>query len=229
MTTWESIDNVDMENVTFTSDVAYERVTSDEHFEEERNWWYLKQNTSWLVQEIPNISFLDIWDTMLEWKKTLYGKNNWNIVVWTQWKSIEAIPQDSFNLRMWWDQSVSQLNSVVQFDTWDATDDSTTMEFDSANYRIMILRDWYYRISYWRTVDLGSATELLVAIVKNTEDIIWEEFKWISWTRLSWWRTISKFLEAGKYIIMRVEANSSNIKINEKYTYLELQYIWQSI
>ena len=78
MTTWESTDNVEvMDNVTITSDAAYERVTSDEHFEEEKNWWYLQQNTSWLVQEIPNIAFIDIADTMLESKKTLYDRENW--------------------------------------------------------------------------------------------------------------------------------------------------------
>jgi len=92
MTTWENIDNVDMENVTVTSDVAFERVTNDEHFEEERDAWYLRQNTSGLVQEIPNISFLDIADTFLETKKTLADKAGYVLVVWQNGKSIEAVP-----------------------------------------------------------------------------------------------------------------------------------------
>jgi hypothetical protein len=35
-----------MENVTVTSDAAFERVTSDEHFEDESREGFLKQNTS---------------------------------------------------------------------------------------------------------------------------------------------------------------------------------------
>ena len=92
MTTWENIDNTDMENVTVTSDVAFERVTSDEHFVEEGEKSFLKQNTAWLVQEIPNISFLDIWDTLLETRKTLADKAGYVLVVWQNGKSIEAVP-----------------------------------------------------------------------------------------------------------------------------------------
>jgi hypothetical protein len=35
-----------MENVTVTSDAAFERVTNDEKFEEERGESYLQQNTA---------------------------------------------------------------------------------------------------------------------------------------------------------------------------------------
>ena len=92
MTTWESTDNENMENVTVTSDAAFERVTSDEHFEDEKGEGFLKQNTSWLVQEVPNISFLDIADTFLETKKTLSDKAGYVLVVWQNGKSIEAVP-----------------------------------------------------------------------------------------------------------------------------------------
>lgn len=94
MTTWESIDNEieRVENLTITSDAAFERVTNDLKMEDERDWWYLKQNTAWLVQEIPNISFLDIWDTFLESKKTLADKAGYVLIVWTNGKSIEAVP-----------------------------------------------------------------------------------------------------------------------------------------
>lgn len=227
MTTWESIDNVDMENVTVTSDAAFERVTSDEHFEEEKDSWYLKQNTSWLVQEIPNISFLDIWDTMLEWKKTLHWKDNWNVVVWSKWKSIEAIPQDSIVLRMLWDQSVSS-PSKIEFDWWDKTSNITTMDYDYDNYRIRIDKKWWYRISYWWTVDLGSATQLLIAIFQNSDDITWDDLRGISWTRLSWWRSICVELNEWDYITMWINADSA-VTVKEKYTYFQIQYIWQSI
>lgn len=95
MTTWENTDSIDIErvdNLTITSDAAFERVTSDLKMEDERDRWYLKQNTAWLVQEIPNISFLDIWDTFLETKKTLADKAGYVLIVWTNGKSIEAVP-----------------------------------------------------------------------------------------------------------------------------------------
>lgn len=227
MTTWESIDNVDMENVTVTSDEAFERVTSDEGFIDEWEKWFLKQNTSWLVQEIPNISFLDIADTMLESKKTLYNKKNWNIVVWSAWKSVEAVPQDFANLRLWWDQSVSW-PSTIHFDTWNITDDSEVMEYDDVHYRIKILKSWYYRISYWWTVDIWTATELLIAVMQNTDDIVWDNLRWISGTILSWWKTVSVSLNEWDLIAMAIAANSS-ISVLEKYTYLELKYVWESI
>lgn len=95
MTTWENTDSInESESLIVTSDAAFERVNNDFKMEEEKDWWFLKQNTAWLVQEIPNISFVDVADTMLESKKTLYDRKNWNVVVWMSWKSIETQPQD---------------------------------------------------------------------------------------------------------------------------------------
>lgn len=93
MTTWENTDSInESENLMVTSDAAFERVTNDMKMEEERDVGSLKQNTAWLVDEIPNISFLDIWDTFLETKKTLADKAGYVLIVWTDWKSIEAVP-----------------------------------------------------------------------------------------------------------------------------------------
>lgn len=228
MTTWENIDNVDMENVTVTSDEAFERVTNDEGFVDESKEWYLKQNTAWLVQEIPNVSFLDISDTMLESKKTLFDKKNWNIVVWTEGKSIEAIPQDSINTRLWWNQTITAFPSTVKFDTWDVTDNSQVVEFDENNWRIKILQDWYYNISYWWTINVGSATQLLVNIMQNSDDIMWDDYVGLTWGRMSWGRSMSVPLSKWDYVRMKVDAND-DITVLEKYTYLELRYIGKSI
>lgn len=93
MTTWENTDSInESENLIVTSDAAFERVTNDFKMEEERDVGSLKQNTAWLVDEIPNISLLDIWDTFLETKKTLADKAWYVLVVWTNGKSIEAVP-----------------------------------------------------------------------------------------------------------------------------------------
>lgn len=93
MTTWENIDSInESENLTVTSDAAFERVTNDMKMEEERDVGSLKQNTAWLVDEIPNISFIDIADVFLESKKTLADKAWYVLIVWTNGKSIEAVP-----------------------------------------------------------------------------------------------------------------------------------------
>lgn len=90
MTTWENIDSLD--NVIVTSDEAFERVTSDIKDERIENDGSLKQNTAWLVDEIPNISFIDIADVFLKSKKTLADKAWYVLIVWTDGKSIEAVP-----------------------------------------------------------------------------------------------------------------------------------------
>lgn len=230
MTTWESTDN---ENLIVTSDVAYERVTSDEVFVEENRESYLKQNTSWLVQEIPNISFLDIADTMLEWTKTYYGKNNWNVVVWSKWNSIEVIPQDIFNIKPWQDISITTLPTMVALDSRAGTQDSTVIERDVNNpWRLKILKDWYYRISYWWTIEVLNATELIVSIVRNTEwvnkEITGDHYKWITSTILSGWRTIWCSLLEWDYVSMWVSADDS-IEMLKDYSYLEIQYVRAAI
>lgn len=93
MTTWENTDKTDsLENVTVTSDEAFERVTNDLKMEDTRDDGSLKQNTVWLVDEIPNISFIDIADVFLKSKKTLAYKAWYVLIVWTDGKSIEAVP-----------------------------------------------------------------------------------------------------------------------------------------
>lgn len=93
MTTWENTDSInESENLIVTSDAAFERVTNDMEMEEERDVGSLKQNTAWLVDEIPNISFLDIADVFLKSKKTLADKAGYVLIVWADGKSIEAVP-----------------------------------------------------------------------------------------------------------------------------------------
>jgi hypothetical protein len=228
MTTWESIDNTDMENVIVTSDEAFERVTSDESFIDEWEKWFLKQNTAWLVQEIPNISFLDIADTLLETKKTLADKAGYVLVVWQSGKSIEVLRQDSINIWLWEDKNISTTPALVQLDTWTITDDSDKIEVDQQHvWRINILMSWYYRISYGWTIDALSATQLTVEIYNKNDKVTWEIYSWIS-GKLSWWRTLSLSLNEWDYLYMRVDANGS-IKVCQEYTYLEIQYIRQSI
>lgn len=229
MTTWESIDKIEKtDNLTLTSDASYERVTNDEHFEEERDWGYLQQNTSWLVQEIPNISFLDIADTFLESKKTLVGREWHTLIVWNLWKSIETVWQDTLNIRLWEDKTISSSPALVQLDTYNLTPDSDKIEVDENHiWRINILRDWYYRISYGWTVDLQSATQLSMDIYKKNERVMWDIYSWVS-GKLSWWRTISLQLNHDDYIYMRVDANAA-IKVCEEFTYLEIQYVRPTI
>lgn len=194
MTTWESTDN--MENMTITSDAAYERVTSDEHFEDEIDWWYLQQNTSWLVQEIPNISFLDIADTMLESKKTLYDRENWILRVWKAGRSIEAQPQDTILLKLDSDQSYwPYTDAWVSFDSDVSSLNYTTCKPDNTYmfnwYKVKILQTWYYTISYWWILDVWTSEIVRVSIESNSSRITYDYFKWTSLPEsLSWWKTI---------------------------------------
>lgn len=222
MTTWENTDSIErVDNLTITSDAAYERVTSDLKMEDERDWWYLKQNTAWLVQEIPNISILDIADTMLESKKTLSGRANWNVVVGSAGKSIEVIPQDIVTLKM---------NESVIYDifpAWIEFGDSiiswdTTMTLDSDdNWKIEILQDWYYKISYWWTIDPGTNTAFSIWVW----NIVRDEYDWGSYgIMMSWWRSISNvYLEKWDYVYLDILA-SDDVTVYQDYTYLEIQF-----
>lgn len=238
MTTWESIDNVDMENVTVTSDAAFERVSSDERFEEEKDWGFLKQNTSWLVQEIPNISFVDIADTMLESQKTLYNRKNRNIVVGKAWRSIEAQPQDL--ARLVYSQSTYTATTqdfTIPFDnieipSWEDEVNIKTFAFE--NNWIKILIPWVYRMSYWWIIDPWvNCIYLNVWLYRNwhyvTSDL--NERVWF-WTALSWWRSISIRCEKWDILTLHVIAQWDYPTVNmtygnSRFTYLEVQYIQQ--
>lgn len=228
MTTWESTDN--MENVTITSDEAFERVTSDEHFEEEKNWGFLQQNTSWLVQEIPNISFLDVADTMLENHKTLYDRENWILRVGKAWRSIEAQPQDIVTLKMNADYSVPAWRSYIEYDSslssWNYTVCKPTKTYNINS--VEILQSWYYTISYWWTVDTNSATSLNISVFKwdliNPIMIVWDEYKDTNLPNtMSWWKyKPNVLLNAWDVLFMMIEADDT-IKICAD-TYFNVQF-----
>lgn len=240
MTTWESTDNVEvMDNVTVTSDAAYERVTSDEHFEEERNWGYLQQNTSWLVQEIPNISFLDIADTMLESKKTLYNRKNWNIVIWKAWRSIEAQPQDLARL-VSNDKyiHVGDTNDYIipfediEIPSWE--DEINIKTFEFKNNWIEVLIPWVYRISYWWQINPWNTTYFRIWMRRNGNYITSDDYDNVNgfWSIISWWRSISLKCAEWDVLDMFVFSQWDNPEVylsyqNARFTYLEIQYIQQ--
>ena len=239
MTTWESTDN--MENVTITSDEAFERVTSDEHFEEEKDWGFLKQNTSWLVQEIPNISFLDVADTLLENKKTLYNRKNWNIVVGTAWKSIEAQPQDLARLvsneyiHTWTTNSYVIPFNDIEIPSWE--DETNIKTFSFENNGVKILIPWVYRISYWWQIYPWNTISFDVWLSRNgvyvTSDSYENVSLWSSWWGLvSWGRSISLNCEVNDVLTLYVSSlwDNPDVYLNNgdsRFTYLEVQYIQQ--
>lgn len=228
MTTWENIDSVNPENVVVTSDEAYERVTNDIKMEELWSEWYLKQNTSWLVQEIPNISFLDIADTMLESKKTFYKRENWVLRVWVNGKSVEAQPQDTVRMFLTANQSLWSWWDTVSFDDDISSLNNTVCKVASNKYEIEILQTWYYRISYWWTINPWTCTDIYV-LVRNSwsaSPITWEEYSWWSyWTKMSWWRTIwSVYLQQWEKVYFIILWTWWNITAYKDYTYLELQF-----
>ena len=231
MTTWESTDNVEvMDDITITSDAAYERVTSDEHFEEEKNWWYLQQNTSWLVQEIPNIAFIDIADTMLESKKTLYDRENWILRVGKAGRSIEAQPQDTILLRLEWNQTYWPLiEARVPFDYDVSSSKHTTCEPDDTYqfnwYKVRILQTWYYTISYWWTIYPDAASDVIhIWAYSNAERIAYDYFRDSNPPQsMSWWKTIPNIkLNEWDWVWMKIYA--SNGCELQKNSYLSVQF-----
>lgn len=230
MTTWESTDNVDMENVTVTSDAAFERVTSDEHFEDERNGWYLKQNTSWLVQEIPNIAFLDIADTMLESKKTLYDRENWILRVGKAGRSIEAQPQDTILLRLDSDQSYWPYSDAwIPFDTDASSWNYTTCKPDNTyifnGYKVKILQTWYYSISYWWILNPWTSTIVRISIESNAERITYDYFKDTTLPEtISWWKTIRNIkLTEWDIVWMKIYLNDGWTLLKDTYMTVQFQ------
>ena len=238
MTTWESTDNVEvMDDITITSDAAYERVTSDEHFEDERDWGFLKQNTSWLVQEIPNIAFIDIADTMLESKKTLYDRENWILRVWEKGRSIEVQPQDTVTLLMNADYNISQSwEHYIEFDKSISSLNCTvcTPQQTGNLFHVDILQTWYYIISYWWEVKSNSASNLRITIKKSWANPWIIISDWHKDTQLpeimSWWKYLPNvYLEKWDVVDMYILCDSS-VTIN-KDTYLSIQfqqYSWYS-
>lgn len=238
MTTWESTDKIEkIDNVTVTSDAAFERVTSDEHFEDERDWSFLKQNTSWLVQEIPNISFLDIADTMLESKKTLYERENWILRVGKAGRSIEVQPQDTVSLIMNADYDISQTwEHLVEFDDKISTLNFTVCAPQSTwnVYHAEILQTGYYTISYGWNVKTNSATKLKMFVSNsNSANPIAEDRYENTYlpSILSWWKYVPNvYLEQWDVIDLRIDCDSA-VTIY-KSTYLSIQFqqynLWYS-
>lgn len=230
MTTWESTDNVDMENVTVTSDAAFERVTSDEHFEDERGERFLKQNTSWLVQEVPNIAFLDIADTMLENKKTLYNRENWILRVGKAGRSIEAQPQDIVTFNIDYDYTSASWEHYIEFDSSYSSQNYTVCKPKQQSwniYTVEILETWYYTISYWWQIASESATDIKISVTTYDlpiQYLVLEEHKNNPLPEImSWWRFVPNILlNKWEEICMRVDANSS-ITIKE-WTYFNIQF-----
>lgn len=230
----ENIDSIETwENVTVTNDAAFERVTSDIKMEGWEDWWYLRQNTAWLVQEIPNISFLDIADTLLESNKTLFWKENWILRVWVNAKSIETQPQDTLLLRL--DDDAIYINSpwytdtYIEFDSNISSLNYTTCKPDKTRlaniYTFDILETWYYTISYWWTLEPNSATWFDLTVQSfDTGTIARDKYKDASLPEiLSWWKSISNiYLEKWDSVFMYIQANDA-IKMY-KWTYMSIQF-----
>lgn len=164
MTTWENTDSInESENLTVTSDAAFERVTNDFKMEEENDWWFLKQNTAWLVQEIPNISFLDVADTMLESKKTFHKRENRVLRIGNAGKSVEAQPQDfcflygsSPSVDRTWEVRMIPINSssIVPDNAW-----CFIVVSDSTWTYVEIKQSWYYSMKYNGTIHSNTVTQ----------------------------------------------------------------------
>lgn len=157
-TQWEST-----ENLIVTSDAMFERVTNNERMEEEERVGSLRQNTAWLVDEIPNISFLDISDTMLESKKTFHNRENRVLRIGNAGKSVEAQPQDfcflygsSRSVDRSWEVAMIPINSssIVPDNAW-----CFVVVSDATSTYVEIKQSWYYSMKYNWTIHSTTVTQ----------------------------------------------------------------------
>lgn len=166
------------------------------------NWWsdmsddenWIEQNTSWLVQDIPNISFLDIWDTLLESKKTLYARAWAKLIVWKASKSIELMYKNKCKLSFEPNYS-SDVENLVRRDIdspyvtwlWDNPDYATLYQAFGP-LAVMIEEDWRYRITHKEEIELQSTQDTICCYVdvyrKDVNDVYQILIKW--WIAVSW-------------------------------------------
>ena len=235
MTESENIDSTQStENVTVTSDGAFERVTSDVKMEEWGDWWFLKQNTAWLVQEIPNISFLDVSDTLLESNKTLHGKKNWILRVWLNAKSIETQPQDICRLTYTWTAyDVQSYDDIMPFDEIETVTNESV--FSISNHRCIISEAWIYRISYWWSIQWWWNEQIDIwiwrqshtwSIPSKTWYVVSDAASYITYWIISWWKTARIDCDEWDELYMFVQSENADIRVrwwNE--TYMEVQFL----
>lgn len=202
MTQFANIDKKEFFTIVETSDwYQLESVDNntalDDKRREEPDVW-LKQDTAWLVDEIPNISFLDIWDTLLEDKKTLHNRRWAHFVVWKASKSVELQYDNKFMLRF----EPDYMTDVENLVKWDIDTpyvtrlkDSTDTEYQSlyATYwplACIIEEDWRYEILHKEEIRPQPDTDTVCCYVdiyrKDTNWIYQILIKW--WVAVSWWK-----------------------------------------
>ncbi len=191
------------------------------------------------MQEIPNISFLDIADTMLESNKTFYNRENWILRVWKEWRSIEVQPQDTIRLTLNSDYDISETwLHYIQFDKSVSSLNYTTCEAEKSwnVYEVNIKETWYYTIAYWWEIQTNWATNFNISVSRNW--ILWEiimsdRYKdTVCPEFISWWKYVPNvLLQKWDTISMSITINST-VKIL-KTTYLSIQFqqytLWKSI
>lgn len=199
MTQYANIDNKNFFDTIDTSDwYQIERVGNssslDDKWRETSDEW-IKQNTAWLVNEIPNMSFLDIWDTLLEDKKTLHNRRWAHLVVWKASKSIELEYRNKFKL--WFEPNyVSDVDNLVHRDIespyvtwlWDYTEDPS-LYTEYWPLACIIEEDWRYEIIHKEEIQPQADTDTVVCYVdiyRKVNDTYQILNKW--WYAVSWWK-----------------------------------------
>ena len=233
MTTWENTDSIErVDNLTVTSDTAYERVTNDLKIEDTRDDGSLKQNTAWLVDEIPNISFIDIADTFLESKKTLADKAGQVLIVGNSGKSIETKHIEYFKDIIYKysssDMSLSG-EETIPFSSTDLSSDNT-WKFESNWNGIKILEDWLYRISFCWWINVWDGTRFRIWVYSPTYSIwlpyLQEQLDWINNnTIMMWWKSLTRVFHSWETIRLRLWTDATSCTVYAWDTLLQLEYI----
>jgi len=141
-----------------------------------------EERTQWLNIPVDNISM---------WKKTYYNRNNWNVVVWDKWKSIEMIPTDIGIKNLVADESRTWTWSNVyatvfwnefNFSGINTTENKSTIENDWN--KIKILEDWLYEVWFNFGIELIWHVEWIEVWV--TSNVVWKNVFHKEYWSMTW-------------------------------------------
>lgn len=164
----------------------------------------IEEKTQWLIHLIDNNSMFDVQDFCIENKKTFYNRNNWNVMVWMYWKSVEMVPTDIGIKRLVADEIKSWTGTVTYATTfWNKFDfsiissNSNISSIENNVNKINILKDGFYEIWFNFWAELISHIEWIEIWINTTAPWVnlfhkeyWSQ-TWIdidaTWSCSLWW------------------------------------------
>lgn len=165
MTTWEDLSKEQIEEIESWN---IEEVDNSEEIP-------VEEKTQWLNELVDNSWMFDIQDFCIENKKTFYNRNNWNVMVWKNWRSVEIVPTDIGIKRLVADETKSWTGTVIyattfanQFNFSAISSNSNISSIENNINKINILKDGFYEIWFNFWAELISNIEWIEIWINTT-------------------------------------------------------------